>query len=169
MLNRITELLVHLNSLPSSAEGFSAGFMYVEGMKFGLTCREIQQSFLGKEKALSRGKYPAAVSAEVLAAAAAAPEKPEKKERSPRTSKGSRNTSTLVLEKVSTKTKEETEARKKLIAEIAQRHSSEDRTVSELAVTNRSTEKFEDEAAVVAEEFENILKSGVSLPELSLN
>lgn len=60
-LDRITEFVNHLAEQPNSAEGFSAKVFYETGMTFGLTCREICDNFLGKDRALSRGKYPATV------------------------------------------------------------------------------------------------------------
>ena len=48
-----------MNAQPNSAAGFSAPFFYKMGQKYGLTCSEIMVNFLGKSRALSRGKYPA--------------------------------------------------------------------------------------------------------------
>jgi hypothetical protein len=58
-LDRITEFVNHLAAQPDASEGFSAKTFYDTGMTFGLTCREICDNFLGKARALSRGKYPA--------------------------------------------------------------------------------------------------------------
>jgi hypothetical protein len=55
----MNEMLEDLNSQPSAAEGFSAAAFYKAGQKYGLTCSEIMVNFLGKARALSRGKYPA--------------------------------------------------------------------------------------------------------------
>ena len=163
MLNQLQDLLNHLNSQPNASDGFPAGMLYVEGMKYGMTCKEVKETFLGKEKALTRGLYPAAVTAEVLEASKNAPAKPVKAARSPK-AKPTRNVSTLVLEKVIVKTTAETEARKALIAGIAKRHASEDRTIDELtASSNKPDEGF------ISEEYVDIMKSGVALPELSVN
>lgn len=76
----MTEMLEDMNSQPNAAEGFSAAVFYKMGQKYGLTCSEIMVNFLGKARALSRGKYPAVAPAEPQetsrkpkAAAAAAP------------------------------------------------------------------------------------------------
>lgn len=58
-LNRMTEMLEDMNSQPNAAEGFSAAEFYKAGQKYGVTCSEIMVNFLGKARALSRGKYPA--------------------------------------------------------------------------------------------------------------
>lgn len=58
-LARMNEMLEDMNSQPSAAEGFSAAHFYKMGQKYGLTCSEIMVNFLGKARALSRGKYPA--------------------------------------------------------------------------------------------------------------
>lgn len=58
-LNRMNEMLEDMNSQPSASEGFSAADFYKAGQKYGVTCSEIMVNFLGKARALSRGKYPA--------------------------------------------------------------------------------------------------------------
>ena len=58
-LNRMNEMLEDMNSQPSASEGFSAATFYKMGQKYGVTCSEIMTNFLGKNRALSRGKYPA--------------------------------------------------------------------------------------------------------------
>jgi len=55
----MNEMLEDMNSQPSASEGFSAATFYKMGQKYGVTCSEIMVNFLGKAKALSRGKYPA--------------------------------------------------------------------------------------------------------------
>jgi restriction endonuclease Mrr len=55
----MTEMLEDMNSQPNAAEGFSAAEFYKAGQKYGVTCSEIMVNFLGKARALSRGKYPA--------------------------------------------------------------------------------------------------------------
>lgn len=52
-------MLEDMNSQPSASEGFSAAEFYKAGQKYGVTCSEIMVNFLGKARALSRGKYPA--------------------------------------------------------------------------------------------------------------
>ena len=52
-------MLEDMNSQPSASEGFSAADFYKAGQKYGVTCSEIMVNFLGKARALSRGKYPA--------------------------------------------------------------------------------------------------------------
>lgn len=58
-LIRMNEMLEDMNSQPSASEGFSAATFYKMGQKYGVTCSEIMVNFLGKDRALSRGKYPA--------------------------------------------------------------------------------------------------------------
>lgn len=65
-LNRMTEMLEDMNAQPNSAEGFSAAVFYKTGQKYGLTCSEIMVNFLGKARALARGKYPATAPADPL-------------------------------------------------------------------------------------------------------
>ena len=142
--------------------------MYKTGMQYGMTCREILDTFLGKERALSRGKYPASVSEDVLIAARSAPTKPEKKERAAKKTTA-RNISTLVIEKTVVKDAAEIAKRKKIIADIAQRHSAEDRVISELSIkSDRDTTSSDspNEIDAITEEYELILASGVSLPDL---
>jgi hypothetical protein len=55
----MNEMLEDMNSQPSASEGFSAATFYKMGQKYGVTCSEIMTNFLGKNRALSRGKYPA--------------------------------------------------------------------------------------------------------------
>lgn len=55
----MNEMLEDMNSRPSASEGFSAAEFYKAGQKYGVTCSEIMVNFLGKARALSRGKYPA--------------------------------------------------------------------------------------------------------------
>lgn len=65
-LNRMKEMLEDMNAQPNSAEGFSAAVFYKTGQKYGLTCSEIMVNFLGKARALARGKYPATAPADPL-------------------------------------------------------------------------------------------------------
>lgn len=60
----MTEMLEDMNSQPNAAEGFSAAHFYKMGQKYGLTCSEIMVNFLGKARALARGKYPAVAPAD---------------------------------------------------------------------------------------------------------
>ena len=59
-------MLEDMNSQPNAAEGFSAAVFYKTGQKYGLTCSEIMVNFLGKARALARGKYPATAPADPL-------------------------------------------------------------------------------------------------------
>lgn len=77
-LDRITEFVQHLADQPNSADGFSAKVFYETGMTFGLTCREICDNFLGKDRALARGKYPATMPTDIVASRKpAAPKAPK--------------------------------------------------------------------------------------------
>lgn len=152
MLNRIQELIDELNGRPNSAEGFSAKEMYTEGMKFGLTCKEVKETFLGKEKALGRGKYPATVTDAILETAKTAP-LPAVKAPKPKAA-AKRNVSTKVtLEKVEI-TKEAKEKRRDLIKKIAKRHRDEDAVVNELTKNAKDAVESEDDGT--AEEFAKI-------------
>lgn len=160
MLNKLEELMDSLNEKPNAAEGFSAREMYTAGMEFGMTCKEVKEIFLGKDKALSRGKYPATCSADIVLAAANAPApvaKPVKKaaakKAAPKAAKAPRNVSTVVVEKVNAKTKAALDARRDLIATIAKRHAAEDKVAAELSVES-STENGADHD--VTDEFEKL-------------
>lgn len=89
MLNKIEEFVDHLSAMPDSELGLSPAVFYKEGIKFGLTCVEVRDNFLGKSRAFSPGKYLAIVpSPAALAAAATKPAslgKRLKKLKSPRT------------------------------------------------------------------------------------
>lgn len=61
-----------LNAQPNAAAGFSAKTLYQTGQQYGLTCKEVLETFLGKEKAISRGLYAAALDADVKIVKAAA-------------------------------------------------------------------------------------------------
>lgn len=77
-LDRINEFVKHLADQPNSADGFSAKVFYETGMTFGLTCREICDNFLGKDRALARGKYPATLPDNLVASRKpAAPKAPK--------------------------------------------------------------------------------------------
>jgi hypothetical protein len=177
MLNKLEELIDHLNSLPAASEGFDARTLYTTGMEYGLTCKEVKDTFLGKEKALARGKYPASVSGAVLKAAAAAPvkvpkvkaPKAEKAVKAPKepkaakVAKAKRNTSTTVVEKKSAKDTAALASRRELIAKIAKKHKAEDKVVAsllDLSDTAKSTEA--DHAAI--EELEKLMKSSTVNP-----
>lgn len=61
-----------LNAQPNAAAGFSAKTLYQTGQQYGLTCKEVLETFLGKEKAITRGLYAAALDADVKIVKAAA-------------------------------------------------------------------------------------------------
>lgn len=60
MKSHVEELINHLNAQPDADKGFSPKTFYTEGRRFGLTCREILETFLGKDRKIGAGKYPAA-------------------------------------------------------------------------------------------------------------
>ena len=65
-------MIVALNAQPDAAAGFSAKTLYSTGQQYGLTCKQVLETFLGKEKAISRGLYAAAIGANVKVVKAAA-------------------------------------------------------------------------------------------------
>ena len=71
-MTRVNEMIDALNAQPDSAAGFSAKTLYSTGQQYGLTCKEVLETFLGKEKAISRGLYAAALDADVKIVKAAA-------------------------------------------------------------------------------------------------
>lgn len=71
-MTRINEMIVALNAQPDAAAGFSAKTLYSTGQQYGLTCKQVLETFLGKEKAISRGLYAAAIGANVKVVKAAA-------------------------------------------------------------------------------------------------
>ena len=72
MMTRVNEMIDALNAQPNAAAGFSAKTLYKTGQEYGLTCKEVLETFLGKEKAISRGLYAAALDADVKIVKAAA-------------------------------------------------------------------------------------------------
>lgn len=72
MMTRVNEMIGALNAQPDAAAGFSAKTLYKTGQQYGLTCKEVLETFLGKEKAISRGLYAAALDADVKIVKAAA-------------------------------------------------------------------------------------------------
>jgi len=72
MMTRVNEMIDALNALPNAAAGFSAKMLYTTGQQYGLTCKEVLETFLGKQKAISRGLYAAALDADVKIVKAAA-------------------------------------------------------------------------------------------------
>jgi hypothetical protein len=72
MMTRVNEMIDALNAQPNAAAGFSAKTLYSTGQQYGLTCKEVLETFLGKEKAISRGLYAAALDADVKIVKAAA-------------------------------------------------------------------------------------------------
>ena len=163
MLNRIEEMMDFLNELPEAKEGFSAKTMYETGMKFGLTCKEVKDNLLGKNRALARGKYPAIMpnidfsklpEPKVKKAAAKAPAKGKKVAK--------RNVSTAVVAKTEAKDEAKLAERRELIKSIAKRHKAEDATVAELSKGN-SNGAVENDAAVI-EELERLTKASTVNP-----
>ncbi len=71
-MTRVNEMIDALNAQPDAAAGFSAKTLYSTGQQYGLTCKEVLETFLGKEKAISRGLYAAALDADVKIVKAAA-------------------------------------------------------------------------------------------------
>ena len=71
-MTRVNEMIDALNAQPNAAAGFSAKTLYQTGQQYGLTCKEVLETFLGKEKAISRGLYAAALDANVKIVKAAA-------------------------------------------------------------------------------------------------
>ena len=72
MMTRVNEMIDALNAQPNAAAGFSAKTLYQTGQQYGLTCKEVLETFLGKEKAITRGLYAAALDADVKIVKAAA-------------------------------------------------------------------------------------------------
>lgn len=66
-----------LNAQPNASAGFSAKTLYSTGQQYGLTCKEVLETFLGKEKAISRGLYAAVIDADVKVVKAAAKKAPK--------------------------------------------------------------------------------------------
>ena len=71
-MTRVNEMIDALNAQADAAAGFSAKTLYSTGQQYGLTCKEVLETFLGKEKAISRGLYAAALDADVKIVKAAA-------------------------------------------------------------------------------------------------
>jgi len=61
-----------LNAQPNAGAGFSAKTLYKTGQEYGLTCKEVLETFLGKHKAISRGLYAATLESDVKVVKAAA-------------------------------------------------------------------------------------------------
>jgi hypothetical protein len=161
MLNKLQTLLVHLNAQPTAADGFTARELYTTGMEYGLTCKEVKDTFLGKQKALARGKYPAAVSDDVLEASKNAPTAKVKTAKV-KAVKKTRNTSTAVVAKTDAMDKAAKEKRRDLIAKIAKRHADDDKMVAELEGQNNHTEVETDDGT--KEEFDKLLVASTSKP-----
>jgi hypothetical protein len=71
MLTRVTEMINALHSRPNASAGFTAKEVYEVGKVYGLTCREIGQTFLGKSKSIGYSRYlPQMPDADVIAAIA---------------------------------------------------------------------------------------------------
>jgi hypothetical protein len=82
MLTRVKEMIDEFNSRPNSSAGFTAKEVFNIGQTYGLTCREIYHTFLGKRNSVGYGRYlPQMPPAEVIAAAMA--NGPKKRGRKP--------------------------------------------------------------------------------------
>ena len=55
----VSEFVAALNALPDANLGFPARKLYDVAATYGITCREVTTNFLGKSKALTRGRYTA--------------------------------------------------------------------------------------------------------------
>ena len=71
-MTKVNEMIDALNAQPNASAGFSAKTLYQTGQQYGLTCKEVLETFLGKEKAISRGLYAATLDADVKIVKAAA-------------------------------------------------------------------------------------------------
>lgn len=167
MLTKLDEFLTHLNSQPNADQGFSAKTFYDVGREYGMTFKEICQTFLGKDRAMARGKYPATVSDEIrelakTIPAAKTPKAPrEKKER---VAKEPKEKKSKVAHLVKNEDKEtpEMKKRRELIANIAQRHSAEDKAIESIVKGSKSKPVEEDHSSqhdnIIHEEFGKIFK-----------
>ena len=82
MLTRVKEMIDELHARPNASVGFTAKEVFEVGQTFGLTCREIYHTFLGKKNAIGYSRYlPQMPSAEVIQAAMA--NGPKKRGRKP--------------------------------------------------------------------------------------
>lgn len=80
MLTRVTEMIDAIKSRPNASTGFTAQEVYEVGQTYGLTCREIYKTFLGKKNAIGYSRYlPQMPPAKVIEAALA--EGPKKRGR----------------------------------------------------------------------------------------
>jgi hypothetical protein len=168
MLTRLPEMLADLNKRPNASEGFSAKTMFTVGMEYGLTCKEILDNLLGKHRSISRGKYPATASKDLLkAAATAVPTKvgrpagsTKKKVASlpkPASRKKVKKAEVKAEPEAESMSPEAKETRKKLIAEIAKRN----RAVEEIASDVDATPTDDH---VVVEELERLMKTSTVNP-----
>lgn len=86
MLTRVKEMIDAIHSRPNASAGFTAQEVFEVGQTYGLTCREIYHTFLGKKNAIGYSRYlPQMPPAEVLEAALAAG--PKKRGRKPGSTK----------------------------------------------------------------------------------
>ena len=82
MLTRVKEMVDEFHSHPNASAGFTAKEVFNIGQSYGLTCREIYHTFLGKRNAVGYGRYlPKMPPEEVIAAAMA--NGPKKRGRKP--------------------------------------------------------------------------------------
>lgn len=73
MLTRVKEMIDAIQSRPNASAGFTAQEVFEVGQTYGLTCREIYKTFLGKKNAIGYSRYlPQMPPAEVIEAALAA-------------------------------------------------------------------------------------------------
>ena len=76
---KITEFVLFLQGLPESNQGFSAKDFYKLGQNYGITCKQIKDTFLGKQRAIRAGRYPAEIGAVPLGKKAASKKAASKK------------------------------------------------------------------------------------------
>lgn len=82
MLTRVKEMIDELHARPNASLGFTAKEVFEVGQTYGLTCREIYHTFLGKTNAIGYSRYlPQMPPAEVIQAALA--NGPKKRGRKP--------------------------------------------------------------------------------------
>lgn len=174
MITNIDAFLAELNEKPNAADGFGASDFYSIGRKHGLTCTEIAKNFLGKDKAITRGKYPAVKPETLWESANPKATKPTKVKAEPRKKKETVRTAKnpVIVDKTTTVdlgtvkiTAADKEARKALIASIAKRHASEDAEIAKLSRSEKTRETSTDDA--VAEEFDRLQKTYTVNPSLA--
>jgi multidrug efflux pump subunit AcrB len=162
MLNKIEEMVDFLNEQPNANEGFSAKMMFETGVKFGLTYKETFTLFLGKDRAISRGKYAAiAPNLDLLKLES---NKPARKAaaKKPAVVKAKKHVSSLVVAEVKVRDDSKLAERRELIAKIARRNKAEDDAVNELSKGSSSLEFDPDRNTIEA--LDQLMKSSTVNP-----